>query len=69
MLLASFPTLVAAILPPGIDLERNAACSATPAASLASYLPIAAATAAGITAAVGFAYFFALIFRSHSKKS
>lgn len=26
-------------------------------------------TAAGITAAVGFAYFFALIFRSHSKKS
>ena len=26
-------------------------------------------TAAGIAAAVGFAYFFALIFRSHSKKS
>ena len=27
------------------------------------------ATAAGIAAAVGFAYLFALIFRSHSKKS
>lgn len=27
------------------------------------------ATAAGIAAAVGFAYFFALIFKSHSKKS
>ena len=53
----------------GSSLAKGAIKGATTEGILGIIKGGLAATAAGVSAAVGFAYLFALIFKSHSKKS